>query len=153
MDLDELEEWFDELAMGMERPGLPAPLQPHTKDAVQTILRADVLLNFYDSHDPEGTPYPPLKHPRSNSKGGDKVLIDIGLLLHSAGYSAQAADVDEVPGGVRVTFDDELLMYYGNFQRLGTRTIPAREFLGISEHATENIADVVVSDTIDQLLK
>lgn len=43
-------------------------------------IRADTLLNFQHSSDPDGNPWLPLKRARANSKGNDKPLLDHGIL-------------------------------------------------------------------------
>lgn len=47
------------------------------------LLIASTKENFAGGHDPEGTPWLPLKRPRRNSKGADKPLRNTGLLMGS----------------------------------------------------------------------
>ncbi len=54
---------------------------------------SNVLENFQGSHAPDGTPWLPLKHPRINSRGGDKPLRDKGLLMASVTSRASGNNV------------------------------------------------------------
>lgn len=55
----------------------------------KTLIIADVKENFAGAHTPEGQPWPPLAHPRLNSKGSDKPLRDRGLLMASVTANGQ----------------------------------------------------------------
>lgn len=46
-------------------------------------MKADVNENFNTSASPDGAPWAPLRFPRPNSKGGDKPLLNTGLLRAS----------------------------------------------------------------------
>ena len=49
----------------------------------RVLIVADIKENFQGSHTPDGIPWKPLAHPRPNSKGSDKPLLDKGLLRAS----------------------------------------------------------------------
>ena len=61
---------------------------------VRPVLKAgaisgisEIKQRFQDSKGPDGTVWPPLKHPRPNSKGGDKPLLDTGQLQASFAHT------------------------------------------------------------------
>ncbi len=123
---------------------------------IGVILSADTKENFAGSHDPDGLPWQPLRKPRRNSRGKDKPLVDWGVLMQNAAAAAGVAEVVGIPGGIRIEIDAGSIFGHdgtvrGQWHRLGTRTIPAREFLGVSADAAEAIGEVVVLDHAKQL--
>lgn len=100
---------------------------------------------FHGSHDPEGNKWKPLKHPR-RKKGGKKYtavaaqapLIDTGTLWRSVGAGAGSIDVTG-----RLSFEYGTNVKYAMFQNDGTRTIPARPFLGITDKQADQFAEVI----------
>ena len=104
------------------------------------MIGAAAKENFARGHAPDGTPWAPLKRPRSGSKGGDRPLRDTGLLM--ASVSGGSGHVEEVSAfallaGTRVG--------YGQYHQHGTRTVPARPFLGFGPALVEKL-DRVFSD-------
>jgi phage gpG-like protein len=61
------------------------------------IAKADMLDNFQGSHAPDGAPWPPLRRPRTNSRGADRPLLDTGILRAST-TAAGPGHVEEVTG-------------------------------------------------------
>ncbi len=86
--------------------------------SLEALAVAGMRAAIETSTAPDGTPYPPLKRPRPD--GTTKPLKHTGLL--EASLSARYVN-------------GELILYSDHpaakFQNFGTRTIPARRFLGI----------------------
>lgn len=58
---------------------------------IEVIAAGDAKKNVYDQVSPDGTPYPPLKSPRVS--GGDKRLLDKGLLVASVSAAVTESDL------------------------------------------------------------
>lgn len=111
----------------------------HRKVAV--LMATSTKKNFERSSAPDGTPWPPLK------RGQRKPLIKSGALM-AAATSAFAAG--------RSRGDDfvyEVDTPYGSFHQEGTRTIPKREFLGVSEDMGLALSRMASEHVIEQATK
>src|SRR5262245_8132988 len=84
--LEQLAAFANRQAAALARLSLRKPLQD-CKVAIVTHTKE----NFVGSHDPDGSPWVPLKYPRASGRGGDRPLRDQGLLQASvaAGSVAQ----------------------------------------------------------------
>ncbi len=113
---------------------------------VRLLLTSSTRENFVGSHTPDGTPWLPLRNP-SKKRGGSsaKPLRDTGLLLASI---TSAATVTET--AAEITYGTGL--YYAGFQNFGTRTIPAREFVGFNDRTAAKIT-LAVQDHLERLLR
>jgi phage gpG-like protein len=78
LDIADLPGWANRKAEDIAHLDMTPALK-----TVSVMLSAEYKSNFDESHGPDGIPWLPLKHPRANSKGGDKVLRDKGLLMAS----------------------------------------------------------------------
>lgn len=112
---------------GLAARALPADWTPALK-TVAVLLTADTRERFQSGTDPAGNPWLPLKRPRGNSRGADKVLLDTGILSASWG-----SVVDVGPTS---------LVWGSNLDRAawhtrGTRTIPARVQAGFTPQVVE----------------
>jgi phage gpG-like protein len=83
-----------ELAKGLAHLARDLPLPPLLK-----MLRLDLIGetrgNFYEQHGPDGQTWAPLKHARPNSKGGDKALLDRGILAAAVTSAFAQGNVNE----------------------------------------------------------
>lgn len=77
---------------------------------------------------PDGVPWAPLKASTALKKGSSAQLVDTGRLLGSISHTSTSSTATV---GTNV--------FYAPFQHYGTRHIPARPFMGISE---ENMAEI-----------
>jgi phage virion morphogenesis protein len=122
----------------------PADYGPLLK-RVAVALRADALKNFAGSHDPDGNAWAPLKPStlKGRRKGGKgaKPLIDTGLLRNSVTTVRQ--------GPLELLFGTNLPR--GAYHQFGTRTIPARPFLGISPRLADLIAEMTADYVVAQM--
>lgn len=147
MGLDDLADLLDDEAKAVVTY---APSE-RCKKVIGLILSADTKENFAGSHDPDGNAWVPLKRPRKGSKGKDKPLVDWGVLMANAATAAGEAEVTGIANGIRIEIDAGSILGHdgtvrGDWHRLGTKTIPAREFLGVSAEAEEQIAEAVLED-------
>lgn len=78
---------------------------------------------FQGSHAPDGTPWQPLAKPRA----GRQPLIRTGALLEASVKSAWHLVREQNA----LHYDSGVLPHYWKYQQFGTRTIPARAFLGL----------------------
>lgn len=118
--------------------------------AVSVYLSAQAKRCFSESRTPDGTPWPPLKNP-SRRRGGKsaKPLVDKGILM--ASMSATAASRGAVRDITRVSLEHGTEIEYAGFQNFGTRTIPAREFVGITDQMAGRIEQIIADDVARQL--
>jgi phage gpG-like protein len=124
--------------------GAPIDFTPALKVCEQILVSAAKDC-FRLEQDPWGNPWKPLKRPY-RVKGGKrykaKILQDTGKLRASI-TSAFA------PGSVRRSTPTSLSfgsnLAYAGFQNDGTRTIPARPFIGLSDLTIKRIDDVCAS--------
>ena len=142
--------YFDREAAKLNAPDLRAPL---TKVAV--LLERDTRDSFLGAHTPGGRPWPPLspntrrppKKPQSflsrllrgrRPRPVGALRVTDRLFRGAAGGSGEhfrEVTRDSVSIGDTVP--------YGVFQNEGTRTIPAREFFGMSEKTAEQVDDLI----------
>lgn len=111
-------------------------------DRTRSILAKFVSQCFQDSHDPDGKVWAPLKH-RSG-----KPLIHSGFMMFAAIDAAQQATVDQKR--ILVTMDEPA---YSIFHQLGTRTIPARKFMGLGDEGKTEVAEVVGDGVVDFFMR
>jgi hypothetical protein len=69
-------------------------------------------------------------------------LVKTGELLDSAIQMGQNIGVEAFSGGIRLEWATDSLVEYAMFQDQGTRVIPARPFVGLSEEALLAVSDV-----------
>lgn len=147
VNLDQLGPLFDRLGLPVERVDL-------LLRQLAPLLRAESLRFFDQSRGPDGAAWRPLKRPRgrardkrarARSKGrrGDKPLVDSGLLR--ASVSAEPL------GPLQLTQGSKLA--YAGYQNDGTRTIPARPFLGVSEDGLRQIEQATADFVVAELLR
>lgn len=127
-------------------------------DAIGDTVKAGILLNFREQHDPDGEPWEPLspatleqrRDPNRNSanrnnpkptKTGAQILRDTGLLNRSISYETSAFAVEI--GSDKV---------YANMMQFGGKKsdypwlwgdIPERKFAGVSEADRGQILDIL----------
>ncbi len=140
IDLSELEAKFQQLG---QLPSFARPLAACSK-----LISASAKDNFHGAHDPEGRPWKPLKNPRrkkgkAKRKGKTKTaahhpLIDTGRLFSSVGGGAD--HVEQIHALELVTGTN---VEYAGYHQDGTRTIPARPFLGFNDSLLDKIEDVI----------
>jgi phage gpG-like protein len=145
--------------------GLPAELQklaiageidwgPSLRD-VNVFATGKAKEAFVQQRGPLGK-WPPLKRARNRAKdrraakkgGVQKILIDSALLMNS--YSS----VSSVRGGVRefrkFSVETGSVVNYAGFHDQGTRNMPARPAVGVTEEFANGVADVVADRLVRQ---
>ena len=105
--------------------------------------------NIDESHAPDGTEYAPLKRPRTGGVHGPasdslKPLYDTGALYRDLQY-----DIDESDNSVSI--GHTVSTFYGKYQQEGTKTIPARPFIGIAKGDLPDLDDSTLQFTIASL--
>jgi phage gpG-like protein len=103
---------------------LPADCGP-LLDRVESVLAREYLACFDGSHDPAGVPWQPLRGRRG------KPLVKSGA-LRGSGQSRRGAR------GVAYGSDSP----YAEYQFGGTRTIPARNAVGLGDAAADEVAEL-----------
>jgi phage virion morphogenesis protein len=103
---------------------------------VAIVLRSDVLRCFDESRSPDGTPWAPLKpqtvRRRRGGGGGAKPLRDTGILMLSATAAGARGHVERLTA-TSLVFGSNLNR--AQWHQGGTKTIPARPFVGLSQRA------------------
>ncbi len=164
LTLSDLASWAQQAGRNLTGMSFRQPLQ-----VCAVLVRSDVLSNFQGSHDPLGNPWPPLRRPRANSKGGDKPLLDTGILQASVtgrgqGHVEEITDTQLIVG---TNLDYAAIHQYGGTVDVPEKKrqkpwvwmgpdgpvftrkikahqvqIPQRQFLGFSEKVTGEIQQV-----------
>lgn len=122
------------------------------------ILSAALKEGFVHSRAPDGSSWKPLKRPRrkgTKNKGSrrrssttNQPLWDTGRLVASMGAGTDHVEQitpDSLVFGTNVS--------YAAFHNFGTRTIPARPFLGISAAAEAQIENVLSTFIAEQFAR
>lgn len=111
----------------------------------QTVI-AETKKGFRDERDPDGVPWKPLKYPRRNSKGRDRILQDTGLMRTSV-TAMGGQNTDEI-GPTWLEWGTSVP--YAKYHQYGTSRIPQRQFLGVgkdlADAVTEQVADFVETE-------
>lgn len=92
--------------------------------------KARVLMRFENSEAPDGTTWQALKQPRP--RGGDKPLQDTGVLMGS--ITAQVIGKHTLQIGTATD--------YAHYHQFGTKHIPARPFLGVTDDLLASIKEL-----------
>ncbi len=111
------------------------------------LAKSATLQNFQGQHDPEGTPWIPLK-PQSRRRPRDKrakkrggrpmILVDSGILRASVNSGPQHVErITSTSMEVGTAVD------CGRWHMTGTRRMPARPFLGWTPQLVQQCEDVV----------
>jgi len=98
--------------------------QDALRERVLVLFQQDILSNFEGSHDPDGNPWRPLKKPRAD--GSKKPLIRTGKLRDSFTLLTNRVKATGAFSTALLRSD----VPYAIFHQRGTRTIPARRFIG-----------------------
>lgn len=129
----------------------PASLDyTHGLKAASVYLSAQAKRCFSESRTPDGAQWPPLKNP-SRRRGGRtaKPLVDKGLLM--ASMSAVAATNGAVRDITKTSVEHGSNLEYAGWQNDGTRTIPARPFVGITDAMAAKIETIIADDVARQM--
>lgn len=126
--------------------GLEINYETLLKAMRQTVI-AETKKGFRDERDPDGVPWKPLKYPRRNSKGRDRILQDTGLMRTSVTAGGGGQNIDEI-GPTYLEWGTSVP--YAKYHQYGTSRIPVRQFLGVGQDlanaVTEQVADFVESE-------
>ena len=148
IDLTPLRELAAQMGKDFDKLDFRKPLT-----VIKTLLTNATKECFHGSHDPEGRSWAPLKKPRaSKSKGKRKgtassaPLIDTGNLWRSVGAGTDA--INEV-GQHHMEYGTNVK--YAHFHQDGTKHIPARPFLGITDKQVQQFEDVLVKHVLKAL--
>lgn len=148
IDLDQLGPLFDRL-------GLPPERYDPLLHQLAPLLVSESRRCFEQSRGPDGVSWRPLKRPRNRARDrrarakakgkgrSDKPLLDTGLLM--ASIYAQPTGPLQLTQGSRLE--------YAGYQNDGTRHIPARPFLGVSEDGLKQIEQATADFVVTELLK
>src|SRR5262245_26052808 len=127
--------------------GGPLDYQPSLK-LVAVYLAAQARRSFDEGRGPDGRPWRPLKKPSKRRGGASaKPLRDTGLLM--ASLSARGAQHVEEYQPAALEFGTAVR--YGRYHQDGTRTIPARPFLGTTPAMDERIGEIVADQLARQV--
>jgi phage virion morphogenesis protein len=113
-------------------------------EQIRLVLIAATKENFRGAHAPDGKPWEKLKPSTIRSRrkgrraGTPEPLLDTGILIGSLTASFGTTSVEY---GTNVN--------YAAYQQQGTRTIPPRPFLGITDPMEETI-EQIVADQIEK---
>lgn len=114
------------------RQRLNGDLTPLTQ-AIGSVLEGSTRQRFADKKDPNGVSWVVLMPSTIQAKNGrSKILVDSGDLLRSITFHASADSV--VIGTDRP---------YGKYHQTGTKHMPQRAFLGLSEQDKNDIGDLI----------
>jgi phage gpG-like protein len=114
IDLSQLAGYFTRNGQALSSLSFEVPF----RQSRQLIVH-DIEENFRQSHGPDGTPWPALAHPRANSQGSDKPLLDKGFLMASA-VGPGTGHIEEMTGSRLIIGSS--LPQAGIHQRGGTIT-------------------------------
>lgn len=142
MNLDEFDDWLEEVAQAAITP---ADL-PLTAKQLPGVLAEDTEERFASGKGPDGEVWPPLKSGKARTP-----LTKTRKLRESAIQAVAAADVVPSETSWVVTVDVGQMAPQAQWQRGGTKTIPAREFLGVSDAGLERVAELAASEAADKL--
>ncbi len=132
MTLDQFSSWANAAGSRLQHLDMTVPLKQ-----AAVAMAADTKENFAGSHDPMGKPWPPLQHPRRNSKGHDQILRDKGLLM--ASVTAGGTGHVETLTTTQLVWGTNLI--YAATHQYGdpSRNIPQRQFLGWSPKLVQTV--------------
>lgn len=103
---------------------------------LKQAIRQEMLLQvFREERAPDGTPWPKLKHRRG------KILQDTGKLRGSITGVGRGAG-QGFDRRTRLSMEVGTNIDYGKFHQYGTSSIPKREFLGVSDHLADRMAEL-----------
>jgi phage gpG-like protein len=139
--VEQFGQWLDGLLQPVEKPQAEPALREWLDGFKQFIAEC-----FANSQSPFGEGWPSLEHPRSKGHNQDpRPLIDTQTLM-------QSVTTDE---GI-IELDDQHLRFgtqlpYAAYQQQGTKSIPARVFLGVPEDEATRAADIFAKHLIQTL--
>lgn len=118
-------------------------------DQLAQAVRAETFQGFQREVDPDGVPWKPLKRPRRNSKGRDRILQDKGFMRSSV-----------TAKGARNSFErrEHMAMEMGTnidyavYHQYGTRFIPVRQFLGVSAALADRMREIA-GDWVQEIIE
>lgn len=128
---------------------------PRQRDTLTTwlnMLQSDLAQGFLGSQSPEGTPWAPLKRPRSPippHNPGRRPLIDFGNLLASVAGKGT--------GHIEEIAENEAMMGtsipYAAVHQTGRKDgkMPARPFMGAPAKSVDELANMVADSLIQQI--
>ena len=138
-DAEDAADFLRELASLDLGAGSGDSIPPEIVREIQEVVEADVARHFARGESPDHRAWPPLKCRRG------RPLIKSGALLGSARKMGSHCEVIWEQGRVVIVLDPGLLEPYGEFHDLGTGSIPARPFVGVSAEAMEVIEEIIGS--------
>lgn len=144
---DVLGQVFDEIQIGYQEADYTAPLA-HSLLTLQEQHQA-----MYDSgQDSSGAAWKPLAPATVRKKGHDTILVDKGrmkaALVSPTGDSIR--DVVSENGMAGAVFGTDL--EYAHFHVTGTKHMPARPPVGISEKTIDQVANEVADHTVASMV-
>lgn len=114
-------------------------LEPALREC-KLIAEEEFLQNFLEGRRADGTPWPPRKHDYAWP-----ILIKTGHLMHSAVSEGEPGHVENV--GAREMFTGTNVFYAG-FHQYGTKKLPPRPFVEVSNHAIDRMEEAVATFVI-----
>ena len=129
--------------VGIKKRIEEAPLRK-VMESIANTVHLQTVKGFLDSHDPDGHPWAPIK---AESRAGWKIYLTHKPLIKTGRLFAGAADATAHPtvtvSGGKATLDIDIAAktpWYGKFHLTGTKNMPARVWIGISEETAERMS-------------
>ncbi len=123
----------------------------HALRTVALYLSSQARKAFDAQASPDGVPWAKFKRPPSVKRGGptSKLLRDTGILMGSLTGQASGGHVEEITAGSLRWGSN---VPYGGYHQAGTKTIPARPFLGVTPAMVGRIK-LILADAVKRAVK
>jgi phage gpG-like protein len=145
---------IDEVAQAIENLTFKEPLEE-----VRELLRSETEIGFQTETDPDGNKWPELKPQtikrklrrakRERHQSRNKILQDKGDLADSLLVKPRTTGTVEELSESTLDWGTEIP--YGWFHTEGTKHMPKREFVGVSESAADRIEDIL-ADHVEKVI-
>ena len=112
------------------------------------VIAAQESSMFANETDSNGSSWAPLKPSVVKRKGNDRILVDTGALISSLVNIGDAGNIHDVfDHGLTFGTDIE----YASLLQDGTKRMPARPPVGISEETIDGLCEQVADYVVEQL--
>ncbi len=139
----EVGRWLDDLLSTMQHPKAAPALKAWGQE-----LAGALGVGFLRSVSPAGKPWRPLKRPRPRGHNpGSRPLIDFGDMMLSVIGSSPDHIEDITDDSISFGTKDKKAA----FHQFGTRYIPSRPFVGVSDEMADRAAEILTEHQIHQI--
>lgn len=140
---EEATRWLDGILSVMDEPRAREPLKRWGQE-----LAGELGTGFLRSESPTGQKWPPLKRRRPKGHNqGIRPLIDFGDLMLSV--------ISDSPDHIERITDDSIVFgtsdFKAAFHQFGTRVIPPRPFLGVSDEMADRATELLAEHQITSI--